>query len=198
MRLRRITRVLVFLVLGGLTLPGSHCHHHHNNSSSSATTATNDPPAQQQSVQLTVTLPVPPCNGGTGLSGGPHPQTAKETAMSNAINAYRASLGLTTLNLGHTFGEHISQWTAADMANNDYVGLVASDGEDVLQRLACSGLTWTSGGIIVVGQSANTNATLNAMIANPGMNAILTLPGPFSTNDVNVGYNNGFWMIMLH
>ncbi len=51
---------------------------------------------------------------------------------------------------------------------------------------------------MVAGQSASVAATLNALIADPSANAILTLPGPFAVGNVAVGYNNGFWMILIH
>ncbi len=207
MRLRRVTRVLVLLVLGGLTLPGSHCHHHHNNSSAkngapghTAPPATTGPPAQSQATPYTQTT-FPPCGGGTGvprLGNGGYPQSATESALSNAIINYRISLGLSALGVGNGNGEGVAQWHAQDMANNDYVGLVGSDGEDVLQRFACTGGGPSTGGAIAVGQSTSVNAVMAYLQSNPAANGIITSTGPPGPNTVNVGYNNGFWMILLH
>ncbi len=205
MRLRRLTRVLVFIFLGGLTLPGSHCHHHHGTATKNgspgdpAPPATSAPPVKHEGMTWTPAM-YPPCSG-TGIPSGPHPMNATETAMGNAINAYRTSLGLTAIPLASVAGEGVAQWHAADMASNDYVGLVGSDGEDVLHRLVCSGNSASvpgPGGTVAAGQSSDGNATLTALQADPSANAVLTLPGPFTVSTLCVGYNNGFWMIIVH
>ena len=50
-------------------------------------------------------------------------------------------------------------------------------------------------GAIATGQSGNINGTLNYLKTQTGANAVLT--GPTWTT-LFVGYNNGFWMILIY
>ncbi len=117
-----------------------------------------------------------------------------ETAMANAINAYRTMNGLSSLTLSNGVAEGVAQWHATDMNNNNYVGQVGSDGESVSQRLACSGVVvGPNNSVTASGQNNSVMATFAQLTNLPfGQNG-LDNPG---LSQLAVGYDNGFWMII--
>src|SRR5207244_544903 len=99
-------------------------------------------------------LPIEPNKNGGPKAGGSS-MTPTEFQMVAAIRAYRISIGKSGLFGGPNAGViGVAQWHANDMATNNYVGLVGSDGEDYLQRLANSDPNFIlDGGVIAVRQS---------------------------------------------
>jgi hypothetical protein len=131
------------------------------------------------------------CTGGNGASPGT--MSGNELTLANLITLYRGNNPLPPdpINVG------VAQFQAADMAKHGAVSLVASDGEDALMRITCSGGTAsTFTGVIVVGFSTDPQAVMNALQADVNAAFVIADVTDFA-NTVSVGYSNGYWMIIL-
>lgn len=82
------------------------------------------------------------------------------------------------------------------MASQGYIGLVASDGEDVFRRIVCSGgPTSVQAGVIAVGFSTHPRSIFKAVTADLGASSILY--GSTAYTSLSVGYDGGYWMIVI-
>ena len=130
--------------------------------------------------------------------------------LANLILAYRAQ-AFASLPVANTTLTGVAQWHANDMAANNYVGLVGSDGEDAFNRLVNSGGTASAyTGIVAVGPTTDPNAAFAALQANFSSNAVLLYNATWLSPDlccpgnttgwtqIGVGYNNGYWMVIMN
>jgi uncharacterized protein YkwD len=185
-----ICRRVAFVLFSVILLSGSDC------GSSAPTTTT---PAVSTPVTTLQTTP-PTCgNDGTGVPSGT--MSGNELTLANLINSYRTQVinnlpFFPALNPDPTC-VGVAQFHAADMAAHGYVGLVASDGEDALTRIVCSNssLASTQTGVIAVGVSSDPNAVFAALNADLSASQILYSTPSFTS--LSVGYNSGYWMIIL-
>jgi uncharacterized protein YkwD len=202
--LASIFRRVCFVLLAILFLTGSQC------SSSSGTPthgpghkhpappATSAPPTQESAETWTS---APTCNGGNPVTA--YPSSADQNMASQmvaAIRNWRLSQNLSGLN-GHANSGAITvaYYHAEDMNGHSYVGLVASDGENVTQHLACTDPNQImNGGAIMVGQSDSVTNVLNYItMPNTSEYNVLTLSGS-NTSRLVVGYSNGYWCILIY
>ena len=134
-----------------------------------------------------------------GPSAPPVSMSGNALTLANLIINYRAQAGLdsgTNLLQPNDILAGVAQWHANDMANNSYVGLVGSDGEDVYNRLTNSGYANKYAGAIADGYSTDPQAVFNEMITNYSSNSVLLFSGQPLTS-IGVGYSNGYWMVIL-
>jgi uncharacterized protein YkwD len=158
-----------------------------SNSGSSSTPAT--PPLQTPVVSWN-TETAPTCGSGTGVA--PATMSGNALTLANLIATYRFNdaLPANPINVG------VAQFQAADMAKAGVVSFIGTDGEDAAQRITCSGgAASTSVGIIAVGFSTSPQAVINALMTDPNSSQII-LDQNFS-NSISVGYDAGYWMIIL-
>lgn len=118
--------------------------------------------------------------------------------MVNLINGLRVQAGLGALG-ATTTPQGVAVFHAKDMAQHNYVGFVASDGEDVFRRLTCSGgMANVSTGVIAVGGSSSPNAVFDALQNDiSSKNILLGNNFFFGWTSLTVGYSGGHWMIIF-
>ena len=83
------------------------------------------------------------------------------------------------------------------MATHNYVGIVASDGEDAVQRIVCSGLVPNAIGIVAIGYSTDPLAVYNAITQDEAAASLLIYSSVHYTS-LSVGYSNGYWMVIIN
>ena len=116
-------------------------------------------------------------------------------ALSNYINQWRTVHFGGTVMSPNAIMVGVAQWHAEDMANNDYVGIIGSDGEDPFVRVTCSGGPKNVGeGVIAIGYSTDPFQVFQAVISDLGCQAVIDPTFSFTT--MSIGYYEGYWMIL--
>ncbi len=120
---------------------------------------------------------------------------AKATLLANRINNFRNLSQLNPLS-ADTAVVGAAAYHAAEISKNQEITMVASDGEDLLRRIVCSGGTaGTLTGVIVVGYSTDPNEVFSLLETDYGAFGVINNSN-FSLN-LSIAYDNGYWVIVL-
>ena len=154
---------------------------------------TRTPRAPTQPVLSAQSATSPTCGGGPGASKGD--MSGNEVTLVNLINNMRNHTGLANLPVNRTI-VGVAQYHALDMAASHQVSLVARDGEDPFRRIVCSGgAASVATGVVAVGRGTDPQLVFEAIQAD--ISAFSTLYSPTYTLSLSVGYNDGYWMIII-
>jgi hypothetical protein len=183
-----VFRRICVVMLAVFFLSGSDCGGHNN---SNPATVIQKP--QVEWINKTAAS----CNGGAGAT--PTSMKGNAQILANLIATFRGDdVGGST----NTINVGVAQWQAKNMSANNAVSLVGSDGEDALMRITCSGGTAsTTTGVIAVGVSTNPQAVMNSLQNDINSSTMIQAFAPSTTKGtigtISVGYDNGYWMIIL-
>ena len=119
---RRVTRVLSFVLLGGFFLLGSRCNYRPNTGSAGYSGAS---------------CGIAPAGPSVSWSVGSNPPTANASALLALLNAQRTANGMSSL-VWHDGLTSVATLHSNDMANGNYLNLMAPEGYDVFQSLVAA------------------------------------------------------------
>jgi hypothetical protein len=189
---KKLTRAC-YTIIAVACLSGSQCTPQEPSDSHPAAAATQNAPTQDSAE--TWTSPAP-CSGGDTVRANPSNEDQNMAlSLVYAIRSWRLSQNMSGLYDPAAQGVRtVAFYHAEDMNGNSYVNLVASDGENVTQHLACMDGAIRNGGAVVVGQSNNVTDVLNYMTSNNAALSVLSL----NRSHIAVGYSNGYWCVIIY